>query len=155
MTARVIFDGAWHVRGITFLLQAIIFRIVPTALEISMVCGILVRFPYPSQTAAWPELETPQTYKFGMDFAVITVATLAAYTWFTVRTTSWRYACSQAPSHSRPDLSIQGPNSGEMRIKRTTEPRRWPSTLSLISKPSRCRILSRPLELSPVYKPHQ
>ncbi|KAF8239587.1 iron-sulfur clusters transporter ATM1 [Tricholoma matsutake] len=58
-------------KGITFLLQAIIFRIVPTALEISMVCGIL-------------------TYKFGWDFAAITAVTLAAYTWFTVRTTSWR-----------------------------------------------------------------
>ena len=31
------------VRGITFILQAIMFRIVPTALEISLVCGILVR----------------------------------------------------------------------------------------------------------------
>lgn len=30
-------------RGITFIMQAIIFRIVPTALEISLVCGILVR----------------------------------------------------------------------------------------------------------------
>ena len=29
-------------KGIAFLLQAIIFRIAPTALEISMVCGILV-----------------------------------------------------------------------------------------------------------------
>ncbi|KAG6910080.1 Iron-sulfur clusters transporter atm1, mitochondrial [Tephrocybe rancida] len=53
-------------KGITFLLQAIIFRIVPTALEITM------------------------TYKFGWDFAAITVLTMAAYTWFTVRTTSWR-----------------------------------------------------------------
>ncbi|EGO24189.1 hypothetical protein SERLADRAFT_448963 [Serpula lacrymans var. lacrymans S7.9] len=58
-------------KGITFMLQAIIFRIVPTALEISLVCGIL-------------------TYKFGWDFAAITAATLAAYTYFTVRTTSWR-----------------------------------------------------------------
>ncbi|KAJ4477494.1 P-loop containing nucleoside triphosphate hydrolase protein [Lentinula aciculospora] len=58
-------------KGITFLLQAILFRIVPTALEISMVCGIL-------------------TYKFGWDFAVITAGTLAAYAWFTIRTTSWR-----------------------------------------------------------------
>ncbi|KAG5637015.1 Iron-sulfur clusters transporter atm1, mitochondrial [Sphagnurus paluster] len=58
-------------KGITFLLQAIIFRIVPTALEITMVCGIL-------------------TYKFGWDFAAITAVTMAAYTWFTVRTTSWR-----------------------------------------------------------------
>ncbi|KAF8839642.1 P-loop containing nucleoside triphosphate hydrolase protein [Paxillus ammoniavirescens] len=58
-------------KGITFMLQAILFRIVPTAFEISMVCGIL-------------------TYKFGWDFAAITATTLAAYTWFTVRTTSWR-----------------------------------------------------------------
>ncbi|KAJ7471401.1 P-loop containing nucleoside triphosphate hydrolase protein [Mycena galericulata] len=58
-------------KGITFLLQAILFRIVPTALEISLVCGIL-------------------TYKFGWDFAAITAVTLAAYTWFTIRTTSWR-----------------------------------------------------------------
>jgi len=33
-------------KGITFLLQAIIFRIAPTALEISMVCGILVSLGY-------------------------------------------------------------------------------------------------------------
>ncbi|KAF8808646.1 P-loop containing nucleoside triphosphate hydrolase protein [Phlegmacium glaucopus] len=58
-------------KGITFILQSIIFRIVPTALEISMVCGIL-------------------TYKFGWDFAAITALTMVAYTWFTVRTTSWR-----------------------------------------------------------------
>lgn len=30
-------------RGITFMLQALIFRIVPTAFEITLVCGILVR----------------------------------------------------------------------------------------------------------------
>ncbi|KAF8651949.1 hypothetical protein AX16_004592 [Volvariella volvacea WC 439] len=58
-------------KGITFLLSALLFRIAPTALEISMVCGIL-------------------TYKFGWDFAAITLVTMAAYTWFTVRTTSWR-----------------------------------------------------------------
>ncbi|KAL0574149.1 Iron-sulfur clusters transporter atm1, mitochondrial [Marasmius crinis-equi] len=58
-------------KGISFLLQAILFRIIPTAVEISLVCGIL-------------------TYKFGWNFAAITVGTLAAYTWFTVRTTSWR-----------------------------------------------------------------
>ncbi|KAG5221774.1 Iron-sulfur clusters transporter atm [Salix suchowensis] len=53
-------------KGITFVLQSILFRIVPTALEISM------------------------TYKFGWDFAAITSIALVAYTWFTVRTTSWR-----------------------------------------------------------------
>ncbi|KAJ1307506.1 hypothetical protein OPQ81_001605 [Rhizoctonia solani] len=58
-------------KGVTFLLSSIIFHIVPTALEISMVCGIL-------------------TWKFGSDFAWVTLATMAAYTWFTVRTTAWR-----------------------------------------------------------------
>jgi len=32
-----------------------------------------------------------QTYKFGWDFAAVTVLAMAAYTWFTVRTTSWRF----------------------------------------------------------------
>ncbi|CAE6526728.1 unnamed protein product [Rhizoctonia solani] len=58
-------------KGVTFLLSSIIFHIVPTALEISMVCGIL-------------------TWKFGSDFAWVTLATMGAYTWFTVRTTAWR-----------------------------------------------------------------
>jgi len=44
---------------------------VPTALEISMVCGIL-------------------TYKFGWNFSAVTLGTMAAYTWFTVSTTAWR-----------------------------------------------------------------
>ncbi|GAB1521900.1 Iron-sulfur clusters transporter atm1, mitochondrial [Rhizoctonia solani] len=61
----------WRSWGVTFLLSSIIFHIVPTALEISMVCGIL-------------------TWKFGSDFAWVTLATMAAYTWFTVRTTAWR-----------------------------------------------------------------
>ena len=30
-------------RGVAFILQAVLFRVVPTALEISLVCGILVR----------------------------------------------------------------------------------------------------------------
>lgn len=58
-------------KGITFLLTSIIFHIVPTALEISMVCGIL-------------------TYNFGSNFAYITLLTMAGYSWFTIRTTSWR-----------------------------------------------------------------
>lgn len=32
-----------------------------------------------------------QTYKFGWDYAAITLGTMAAYTWFTVKTTSWRF----------------------------------------------------------------
>ncbi|GAA5820690.1 hypothetical protein JCM11251_003113 [Rhodosporidiobolus azoricus] len=58
-------------KGISFLLSSVVFHVVPTALEISMVCGIL-------------------SYKFGWDFAALTVVTMGAYAWFTIRTTSWR-----------------------------------------------------------------
>ncbi|KIS72179.1 putative ATP-binding cassette Fe/S cluster precursor transporter [Mycosarcoma maydis] len=58
-------------KGISFLLTSIVFHIVPTALEISMVCGIL-------------------SYKCGPSFAAVTAITMAAYAWFTIRTTSWR-----------------------------------------------------------------
>lgn len=58
-------------KGIAFLLQSIVFHIVPTALEISLVCGIL-------------------TYNCGASFASVAGLTMLAYAWFTVRTTSWR-----------------------------------------------------------------
>lgn len=58
-------------KGISFLLTSMVFHVVPTALELSMVCGIL-------------------SYKFGVDFAAATVTTMAAYSWFTIKTTSWR-----------------------------------------------------------------
>lgn len=31
-----------------------------------------------------------QSYKFGWDFAAVTLATMAAYSWFTIKTTAWR-----------------------------------------------------------------
>ena len=76
-------------RGVTFILQSILFRVVPTALEISLVCGILVRW---LTTLSHMRTLTMymQTYKFGWDYAAITLATMAAYTWYTVRTTAWR-----------------------------------------------------------------
>ncbi|WPH00209.1 Iron-sulfur clusters transporter atm1, mitochondrial [Acrodontium crateriforme] len=58
-------------KGISFLLTSMVFHVLPTALEIGLVCGIL-------------------TYQFGWKFAVITVGTMAAYTWFTIATTAWR-----------------------------------------------------------------
>ncbi|KAL1901015.1 Iron-sulfur clusters transporter atm1, mitochondrial [Sporothrix stenoceras] len=58
-------------KGISFLLTSMVFHILPTALEITMVCGIL-------------------TYQYGYQFAAITVATMAAYTAFTIMTTAWR-----------------------------------------------------------------
>ncbi|KXX78326.1 Iron-sulfur clusters transporter ATM1, mitochondrial [Madurella mycetomatis] len=58
-------------KGISFLLTSMVFHIVPTALEITMVCGIL-------------------TYNFGWEFAAITAVTMTAYTAFTILTTAWR-----------------------------------------------------------------
>ena len=48
-----------------------VFHIFPTALEISLVCGIL-------------------TYQYGWQFALITGTTMTAYSVFTIMTTSWR-----------------------------------------------------------------
>ena len=58
-------------KGISFLLTSMVFHLIPTALEISLVCGIL-------------------TYQYGIKFAAITATTMAAYTAFTITTTSWR-----------------------------------------------------------------
>jgi ATP-binding cassette subfamily B (MDR/TAP) protein 7 len=58
-------------KGISFLLTSMVFHILPTALEMAMVCGIL-------------------TWQFGVQYAAITAVTMAAYTAFTIRTTSWR-----------------------------------------------------------------
>ncbi|OCK79940.1 iron-sulfur cluster transporter ATM1 [Lepidopterella palustris CBS 459.81] len=58
-------------KGISFLLTSMVFHVLPTALEISLVCGIL-------------------TYQYGAKFALITGVTMAAYTAFTILTTSWR-----------------------------------------------------------------
>jgi len=58
-------------KGVSFMLSSIVFHVVPTALEISIVCGVL-------------------TYNFGADYAGIALATMLAYSWFTIRTTAWR-----------------------------------------------------------------
>lgn len=58
-------------KGISFILSSMVFHIFPTALEISMVCGIL-------------------TYSYGVKFAAITVLTMVGYTAFTIWTTAWR-----------------------------------------------------------------
>ncbi len=58
-------------KGISFLLSSMVFHIFPTALEISLVCGIL-------------------TYQFGPSFAAVTIGTMLAYSVFTIQTTAWR-----------------------------------------------------------------
>ena len=66
--ARAIERGS---RGINFLLSAILFNVVPTVFEISLVCGIL-----------WSQ--------FGAKYAAVTLATMSTYTAFTFGVTSWR-----------------------------------------------------------------
>ncbi|KAL4779726.1 P-loop containing nucleoside triphosphate hydrolase protein [Aspergillus varians] len=58
-------------KGISFLLTSMVFHVVPTALEISLVCGIL-------------------THQYGLKFAAITATTMLAYSAFTIATTAWR-----------------------------------------------------------------
>lgn len=58
-------------KGISYVLNAMVFHIIPISFEISVVCGIL-------------------TYQFGASFAGITFTTMLLYTMFTIRTTAWR-----------------------------------------------------------------
>ncbi|SGZ51420.1 CIC11C00000004242 [Sungouiella intermedia] len=58
-------------KGISYVLSAMVFHIIPITFEISVVCGIL-------------------TYNYGLQFAAVTLLTMAAYSVFTIRTTAWR-----------------------------------------------------------------
>ncbi|WP_240048324.1 ABCB family ABC transporter ATP-binding protein/permease [Crenalkalicoccus roseus] len=66
--SRVIERGT---RGITFVLNFLLFNIIPTILEILLVAGIL-----------WA--------MFDVSFAAVTLATIAAYVAFTLAFTNWR-----------------------------------------------------------------
>ncbi|KAI8593923.1 iron-sulfur clusters transporter ATM1 [Geranomyces variabilis] len=58
-------------KGINQILSSMVFHVVPTALEIAMVCGIL-------------------GFSFGPAYAAVTLATMSAYAVFTFATTTWR-----------------------------------------------------------------
>lgn len=58
-------------KGISYVLSAMVFHIIPITLEISIVCGIL-------------------TYNYGASFAAMTFVTMLAYSIFTIQTTAWR-----------------------------------------------------------------
>lgn len=58
-------------RALAFLLSAVVFNLGPTALEMALVSGILY-------------------YKCGLEFSLVAMGTLAAYTVFTVGVTQWR-----------------------------------------------------------------
>lgn len=58
-------------KGISYVLTAMVFHILPITFEISVVSGIL-------------------TYNYGAQFAAVTLLTMLAYSIFTIRTTAWR-----------------------------------------------------------------
>ena len=68
-------------RGISFLLNFMLFNIIPTIVEISLVAGILIA-------------------KYSIWFAVVTFATLALYVAITLTITEWRMAFRRAMNDS-------------------------------------------------------
>ncbi|KAH3678551.1 hypothetical protein WICMUC_001360 [Wickerhamomyces mucosus] len=58
-------------KGISYVLTSMVFHILPITFEISVVSGIL-------------------TYNYGFNFAAVTLLTMAAYSFFTIKTTAWR-----------------------------------------------------------------
>ncbi|CEP64023.1 ATP-binding cassette Fe/S cluster precursor transporter ATM1 LALA0_S10e00474g [Lachancea lanzarotensis] len=58
-------------KGISYVLSAMVFHIIPITVEIGAVCGIL-------------------TYQFGASFAAMTFTTMMLYAIFTFKTTAWR-----------------------------------------------------------------
>ncbi|KAI3404975.2 ATM1 [Candida oxycetoniae] len=58
-------------KGISSVLNAMVFHIIPITFEISIVCGIL-------------------SWNYGYSFAAVTLATMIAYSTFTIQTTAWR-----------------------------------------------------------------
>lgn len=58
-------------KGISYVLSAMVFHIVPITFEIALVGGVL-------------------SYRFGPSFAAVTLLTMGTYAWFTIKTTAWR-----------------------------------------------------------------
>ncbi|ERN04280.1 hypothetical protein AMTR_s00077p00170260 [Amborella trichopoda] len=86
---RIIDRGS---RAINFILTAMVFNVVPTILEISMVSGILA-------------------YKYGTSFAWITSLSVAAYVAFTLVVTQWRTKFRQAMNKADNDASSRAIDS--------------------------------------------
>ncbi|CAN0876869.1 ABC transporter B family member 25, mitochondrial [Linum grandiflorum] len=86
---RIIDRGS---RAINFILSSMVFNVVPTILEISMVSGILA-------------------YKFGAPFAWITSLSVAAYIAFTLSVTQWRTKFRKAMNKADNDASTRAIDS--------------------------------------------
>ncbi|KAL8225075.1 hypothetical protein R6Q57_017632 [Mikania cordata] len=86
---RIIDRGS---RAINFILSAMVFNVVPTILEISMVASILA-------------------YKFGAPFAWITSLSFAAYVAFTLTITQWRTKFRKVMNKADNDASTRAIDS--------------------------------------------
>lgn len=86
---RIIDRGS---RAINFILQAMVFHVLPTILEITMVSGILA-------------------YSFGASFACITSLSVATYVAFTLVITQWRTKFRQAMNKADNDASSRAIDS--------------------------------------------
>ncbi|KAK9279084.1 hypothetical protein L1049_012759 [Liquidambar formosana] len=86
---RIIDRGS---RAINFILSSMVFNVVPTILEISMVSGILA-------------------YKFGASFAWITSLSVAAYVIFTLFVTQWRTKFRKVMNKADNDASTRAIDS--------------------------------------------
>lgn len=87
--SRIIDRGS---RAINFILSSMVFNVVPTILEISMVSGILA-------------------YKFGAPFAWITSLSVVAYVMFTLTVTQWRTKFRKAMNKADNDASTRAIDS--------------------------------------------
>ncbi|KAL6584381.1 ABC transporter B member 25 [Orobanche minor] len=86
---RIIDRGS---RAINFVLSSMVFNVVPTILEISMVSGILA-------------------YKFGATFAWITSLSMAGYIAFTLSVTQWRTKFRKVMNKADNDASTRAIDS--------------------------------------------
>jgi ATP-binding cassette subfamily B (MDR/TAP) protein 7 len=83
--SRVIDRGG---RSIDFVLSSLVFRVVPTALELGLVSGLLL-------------------WQCGPKYAAATCATLVAYVWYTVAVTNWRTEFRKTMNKTENDASAK------------------------------------------------
>jgi ATP-binding cassette, subfamily B (MDR/TAP), member 7 len=87
--SRVIDRG---IKGISFAFTALLFNIVPTVVEIGLVCGVM-------------------THAFGPSYALVTGAMMAAYAVFTSRVTHWRTRFRREMNSADSEASVRAHDS--------------------------------------------
>jgi len=79
-------------RGINFILSAMVFNVAPTIFEVSVVTAIL-------------------TYKCGPALGLVTLATIAGYTAFTISVTQWRTQFRKAMNRAESEAASRAVDS--------------------------------------------